>query len=180
MSRYRVISAVVLTTLLLCVQALPAHATNPLLSGYGGPGQGNQALIGSTLIGGGSGGRGGAGGSGASSSTSSSPRYLSPSSMALPRGGAAGGTKGAAAAKGKKGAGNGAGEGRKQGSAAGTPAARARTVAAASSSRAAGRGTLGLSGADAAYIVLAFLLLALTALLTVRLSRRPGRAGGTQ
>ncbi|HEX4564746.1 MAG TPA: hypothetical protein VH115_09845 [Solirubrobacteraceae bacterium] len=44
--------------------ALPAFArANPLLSGYGGPGQGSQALLGTTLTGprGGGGGGGGAG-----------------------------------------------------------------------------------------------------------------------
>jgi hypothetical protein len=54
----------------------------------------------------------------------------------------------------------------------------APTRYAAAASRSASSGSLGLSGADVAYIVLAFLLLALTALLTVRLARRPGGAGG--
>src|ERR1700761_4789261 len=47
-----------------CASAPGAWASSTLLSGYGGPGQGNQAILGSTLIGGGgaSGGSGGSGG----------------------------------------------------------------------------------------------------------------------
>ena len=43
-----------------------AHA-NPLLSGYGGPGQGNQAILGATLLNG----SGGGGSSGAAAAASS-------------------------------------------------------------------------------------------------------------
>ena len=171
--------------MLICAQALPAHASSTLLSGYGGPGQGNQAIIGSALIGGGSrpgGGSGGANGAGPSSTSSSPssssssspspPESQAPSSMALPSGGAGPTTAGA----GSHGA-------RTRGAKRSAPATRTGTPDVAItpvSARSAARGALGLSGADIAYIVLAFGLLALTALLTVRLSRRPGGAGGTQ
>ena len=57
---------------LLAVLALPAAALassgSPLLSGYGGPGSGDQAVLGGGLVSGGSGGSGGSGSSGASTS----------------------------------------------------------------------------------------------------------------
>lgn len=60
--------------LLVLVLAPAAHAakTEPLLSGYGGPGDGEQALLGQTLLLDGAGGRGGGGG-GTAGATSASP-----------------------------------------------------------------------------------------------------------
>ncbi len=53
--------------------ALPAAAhASPLLSGYGGPGQGTQAILGAALVNGPSGGGGGSRGGGSQSSPSSS------------------------------------------------------------------------------------------------------------
>ena len=50
---------------LLCALApAGAYAGSPLLSGYGGPGAGEQAIVGSTLLGGPRGGAGGSSGSG--------------------------------------------------------------------------------------------------------------------
>ena len=177
--------AALITFALLCVSAAPAAASSTLLSGYGGPGQGNQAIIGSALVGGGHsggsgrGGSGGAGGAGSAggSGSSSSASGLSPSSIALaPATGAAR---------------TGSGAPSRRSASAGKPAsprkptaktgpAPAHPLAAPVASRSAGSGALGLSGADVGYIVLASGLLALTALLTVRLSRRPGGAGGPQ
>ena len=60
---------------------LVAHA-GPLLSGYGGPGQGNQAILGSTLLGGpggGASGGGGAGGSQEAAPTGAAARAVRPS-----------------------------------------------------------------------------------------------------
>ncbi len=61
-------SALALATAMLVLAPMPAFAGSPLLSGYGGPGAGEQAVIGSTLIGGsrggGAGGSSGSGGSG--------------------------------------------------------------------------------------------------------------------
>jgi hypothetical protein len=53
------------TAALLALAAPSAVAAGPLLSGYGGPGQGDQAILGSTLIGASSGG----GGNGAGAAT---------------------------------------------------------------------------------------------------------------
>ncbi len=72
-------SALLFAGVMLVLAPAPALAGSPLLSGYGGPGAGEQVVIGSTLIGGsrgGSSGSGGAGGSGeasGSTGTSTSP-----------------------------------------------------------------------------------------------------------
>jgi hypothetical protein len=61
--KIRTTAALVLACSLLASIPAVAYAGGPLLSGYGGPGAGEQAIIGSTLIGGArGGGSGGAGG----------------------------------------------------------------------------------------------------------------------
>src|SRR5580692_5124645 len=67
---------------LFAIPAPAALAGGPLLSGYGGPGAGAQAIIGGTLLNGPKGGSGGGsgGGPGDSSSSSSSASSSSPSS----------------------------------------------------------------------------------------------------
>ena len=60
--------ALVLATAMLVLAPTTAFAGSPLLSGYGGPGAGEQAILGSTLIGGSRG--GGASGSGGSGGAS--------------------------------------------------------------------------------------------------------------
>jgi hypothetical protein len=65
----------IFTLLALALGVTPAaHATSgSLLSGYGGPGQGSQAILGSALLNGPSGGAPGAGSSSTISGTASSP-----------------------------------------------------------------------------------------------------------
>jgi hypothetical protein len=47
----------ILASLVVMTTAVPAFASaSPLLGGYGGPGEGNQAILGSALIGGAGGG----------------------------------------------------------------------------------------------------------------------------
>ena len=169
MRRYRVIRATVLSIAILCLQAGSASASSTLLSGYGGPGQGNQAIIGATLIGGG----GGSGGSAGSGSSSAGTAAGAPTSIALaqPRSKHAG----------KRSAGRGAGGHRaKSGAPArttgSTGSARSAVPAAARSTG----GALGLTGADALYIILACCLLLGTAFLTVRVNGRGGRADGAR
>lgn len=69
-------SALALATALLVLAPTTAFAGSPLLSGYGGPGAGEQAILGSTLIGGsrggGASGSGGSGGASVSGSTGAS------------------------------------------------------------------------------------------------------------
>jgi hypothetical protein len=166
MGRHRTITTAALAALALSVPISAAHASSTLLSGYGGPGQGNQALIGSSLIGGGGKtGGGGAGSSEASSSSSSASPTGSSLALSQPRRV----TKRTPARHASKHAVSGT-------STRPAPTSPAVRLAA---QRSAG-GTLGLSGADAAYIAIAFAVLALTAVLTSRFARRAGRAGRAQ
>jgi hypothetical protein len=154
MGRYCWIITAALTALTLCCALAPAAGAknnSTLLSGYGGPGQGNQAILGSTLIGGG----GSAGGSSGASEEGTS-------SLAVPRGGSSGGGR------------------PHHGPTA--PSAQARTAPTATLPATAASShveapALGLSGSDVAYMAVALLVLALTALLTVLLMRR-SRPGG--
>lgn len=154
--------------------ALPAAApavasANSLLSGYGGPGQGSQAILGSALLGGGSG--GGGGGSGSNSSSSGSFRSAEPS------GGTGSSVTGAVRAGGhavRRGAAPGASGSRAGGggaTGAGSSVYPASSVEAASG---AGSEMLGLSGDDLLYILLALAALALTGAFTKRLARTNG------
>lgn len=154
---------------MLCLQAASASASNTLLSGYGGPGQGNQAIIGSTLIGGGSGGGSGSGSTGAQATGSA------PASIALPQTSAG------------KGAGGSTRRRNHPARHAGKPSVPSKTSGAGGTQRPAttaaspgGGGTLGLTGADVLYMILALCVLAATAVLTARLTGRTGRAGGTR
>lgn len=167
MARYRSISTAALAALALSAPVAVAHASSTLLSGYGGPGQGNQALIGSTLIGGG--GNGAGGGAGSSEARSSS----SPSSSSAPVVSIALAPKRPAPHRSHRSSGTRAATPSSDRSNSGVPA---YTPAAASALHRSGGGALGLSTADVAYIVLAFALLALTALATARLAGRAGRA----
>jgi hypothetical protein len=170
MLRYRLTTIVVLLALALCCAFSPAAtASSTLLSGYGGPGQGNQAILGSTLIGGAGGGSGG-GGAGTGSSTETAP------SLTVEEPGA--GSSGAGAPR----HGNG-GKGGVSGVSRGASKPEAETLGRATDTLAAQRvdaPALGLGGSDVAYIVLAFLVLALTALFSVLVMRRGGvdRAAG--
>jgi hypothetical protein len=64
----RIASALALASFIAGASPLAAYAGSPLLSGYGGPGAGEQAIVGSTLIGGPRGGAGSGGSLGSSSS----------------------------------------------------------------------------------------------------------------
>jgi hypothetical protein len=153
---------------LALVAPLAAHA-GPLLSGYGGPGQGNQAILGSTLIGG-SGGSGGSGGGGAETSVSAAGSTASSAGVS-----AAHTATGAARANASGGSPR---SGSRGGSGAGSASARsAAPLGGALSERsyhgpesAGGSSALGLSAPDVIYIVLAAVALAFTGVLTRRLA----------
>ncbi|HTA36989.1 MAG TPA: hypothetical protein VK761_09765 [Solirubrobacteraceae bacterium] len=152
-----------------------------LLSGYGGPGEGSQALIGATLVNG-RGGGGSSGGSGggrpnlaaptaASGSTSSTDRSASGSSSS------SGGSSSHGASAGRARDANGT-----SGTAAASPqsASQASLTSYPSSERVVGGSTtlaFGLSGADFAYVIVALACLLLTGLATVRLARRSAQTG---
>jgi hypothetical protein len=149
-----------------------AVAAGPLLSGYGGPGQGNQAILGSALLNGGSGG-GSSGGRHAGNGTQVARASNGEAGAGAPAGasaGAAGGAPAAASrARGKHPASPVAG-----GSSGHVAASADSSSLTASRGGAGGSQTLGLSGADLLYILLAFGVLVFTGLLTRRLAREPG------
>ncbi len=150
--------------------ALPAGASaNSLLSGYGGPGQGNQAILGSALVNGPSSGGGSGGSSGSatgSGSSVSSPSATGASETATGRAstrqahGRSGTSKGRTRARGT--------------SAGGVRAYTSPTVAATPQAAVGGSPALGLSGTDLLYILLALGVLMATGLLTRQVARRPG------
>jgi hypothetical protein len=155
----------------LLAAAIPSAAlANSLLSGYGGPGEGNQAILGSALVntpkGGGGGGAGGSSGS-SSGQASSSQSVEATSSRSS---GATGAGKSSSVGRsGKRTAASKRGD-------RGAPARTARGgsviyPAASSEVTTDGSRTLGLSGADFAYIILALGVLAMTGFLTMRLAR---------
>ncbi len=171
-------------------------AASPLLSGYGGPGQGSQQILGAALLGGGSGGASGGGGStgGKPGGSSGSSRYGERSAESESSGTGApganvtkggGGTAPRHAGGGSSSRGTGAGEA----SGAGASAYPAAPAEQASVATPVGAQTLGLSGDDLLLVVLALAALAFTGFLTRQLARagspgphRPlkGRAAGPE
>lgn len=183
MTRHRTFGLTLgMAAVLVC--AAPACASaNPLLSGYGGPGQGSQAILGSAIVGGGGSGSGGGSGTGSQGggstngggSSSAQASGLSHSGES----GAAGGSSqdgsvghnGTAPASGGSRGHSGAGAtGGTRGRGAGAyPSAQAERAYLASVSQ-----TGGLSASELAYALLALLLLALTAFCTRTLVRTGG------
>ncbi|HTU78148.1 MAG TPA: hypothetical protein VMF09_05245 [Solirubrobacteraceae bacterium] len=150
----------------LCA-AFPAVASaGSLLSGYGGPGQGSQAILGSALLNGPSGG-GGSTSSGAR--TGAQPAGAAPASGApAGSGGRRAGAAGSSSGTGKHGA-RGAGAGRAGASGHGSRA----LVGQVSDTSAVGGRTLGLSGEDLVYMFMALAVLAITGALTRRWGHQP-------
>jgi hypothetical protein len=148
----------------------PAAAmASPLLGGYGGPGQGSQAILGSALFNGG--GPGGGSGAAPSAATSGGAPLAAPS-------GASGSTR-AAAPAGSRARHRSASPGRTSRQA---PAAANVAEAYAALERGASRPSafLGLSGDDLLYILLGLAALAFTGMATSRIARGggPGEPAG--
>lgn len=142
---------------------------NPLLSGYGGPGQGDQAIIGAALVNGpGQGGSGGGGGGGEAPAGSVS---LEASPSTAP---AAGSTSSHATAHRHAG-----GSQSRHGSAvtsqrsAPVPSSASKSALPTVADEPSADVTLGLSGSDLLYTLLAFGGLVLTAFVTRQLASRP-------
>jgi len=160
--------------------AIPSSAlAGPLLSGYGGPGEGNQAILGSALLGGpGDGSSGGSSGSTGSSS----------GAAAEMAGGQSGRDQSSGSVTGSSGLSSTAG-GRPKGAARGGAASSRdnttessggdiRAYAVSSSRSIPGASdTLGLSGVDLAYVLLVLCVLAFTGVLTKRLGHAAGPEG---
>lgn len=153
---------------LLLAGAVPATAgASSLLSGYGGPGQGNQEILGSTLLGGSSGGGGTAGGGEGASIIATTPNAGGSSPASTSPAGARTRSK---AAKHPPTAAN-AGHGSKAHGRS-TPAPAVSSAVTLTQASDVGSQALGLDGADALYILLALGVLSLTGALTGRLTRR--------
>jgi hypothetical protein len=164
----------------LVAAAVPGTApANSLLSGYGGPGEGNQAILGSALLNApkGGGGGGGSGGAGVSQTSGSQTSGAQSDETSAPQSthGSSGGAKGSARrrAQGTRAT--------KTARGAASQAAQRDSViypAASHEVTTGGSRALGLSGADFVYIILALGVLALTGFLTVRLTRTAAATRG--
>jgi hypothetical protein len=178
MNRHRTIVSIVVPLAGLCA-ALPASALagGPLLSGYGGPGAGPQAILGATLINGPGSSGGGSGGGGSSSAAGGlgGAGAVTGGSRTAQDIGAGVGTRGSAATRG-----HGAPRGRRSDAARADTATHPRAAGANPNSSHLGASTTVItsgsaagwfSGADLLALLLAAAALAATALATVRLTR---------
>ena len=164
MKTHSTITSILVLLATLSAAAPAAAPASTLLSGYGGPGQGNQAILGSVLLNGSGG--GGSAGTGASPTTLGRENGT-PNRATAPGQTTAGGPSKQATGAAPRGtdparAGRG---GEVSGVASSAyPASEQRGAAQPS-------GTLGLSGADLLYILLALATLAFAGVLTRRLTR---------
>ena len=142
--------------------ASPAYGARggPLLSGYGGPGEGEQAILGSALLGGPPSPGGGQGGGG----QLAAPRSASLESAAVA------GDSGESAGSSR--AGRGGAASRRVSTSKSGARARPETRPVLPLTRTGSSQPLGLSDADLLYILLAVAVLAVTAGLTMQLARR--------
>jgi hypothetical protein len=179
MTSHRTSSLTLILLAVLMACAPSCALAGSLLSGYGGPGEGNQAILGSALLGGGGAGGGSAGGSSGSSSGGSSGSSLGSSGYSPSGAAGAGARTGSENAAPNGSSGRGAtsrtGAGKTSGG-----AARAYPVASLERSLQPASGaseTLGVSGEDLGYVLLALGALVLTGVLTRRLARASGPEG---
>src|ERR1700722_16581690 len=139
-------SVLAVASAMLVLAPTTAFAGSPLLSGYGGPGAGEQAILGSTLIGGSRGG----GASGSSGSGGAGGASLSGSAGASTSG------SGGASSGGTSSTGSGSADGSKVGAANADSGSGARANApkgkATSRAPRSGRGTGGLGRTGSAYV----------------------------
>jgi hypothetical protein len=168
----RASGALVLLVMLASAIAPAGADANSLLSGYGGPGQGNQAILGSALVGGGAGGGSSSSGGGGSGGEASAG-LASIEAKAGGSGSAEGGSSSGGA--GRAGGGTTATGHHSSGRASAGSARpyQAPRGVSTSQARVASSPALGLTGADVAYILLALGVLILTAVMTRRLARQP-------
>jgi hypothetical protein len=167
MRRHRLTITTVALLSLGCSALAPASAAagGSLLSGYGGPGEGSQAILGSTLL---NGPKGGGGASGDGSATPGGGRGAAGAGGGLAPGAAAGRRISAPVRTGTR---QHASRGVKpQAAAGGARRELAPSVLRASAVSVASQ-PLGLSGSDIAYILLALASIGLTGVLTTRLAR---------
>jgi hypothetical protein len=180
MKRSQIIAATTVLMAVLSALAPGVVQANSLLNGYGGPGQGNQVILGSALLNGSGGGGGGSG----SSAGEANPLAASSLAEATSGGDRAGRTNAAHSGlvsgtgrQGRASSGAATGGGGKAGSNGQTGKASVGAVGAYPASghgeaRAASDGleTLGLSGSDLLYLLLVLGLLVSTGMATRRLT----------
>jgi len=170
MTSNRAITIGMLLALTISLVGPATAGASSLLSGYGGPGQGNQEILGSTLLNGSSSG----GGGGSTGAVAAEP--------VAPESSTGAGSSESQGATSKVGAGKSAGRARRPGTgrhgrgerSAAQPTKTHGHASAPDLSPAADLGsqTLGVSGTDAVYVFLALAVLATTGVLTARLTRR--------
>jgi hypothetical protein len=166
----RIASTLAVTGLLSLVAPVAADAGTPLLSGYGGPGTGEQAIVGSTLLGGAQGGSGGGGSSGSGTGGFGGLGGGSPSGSGNSSGsGAVGGTSASPADSGGRRAGSTNAAGEAAGRSSGARAGRLRAYVYPSKTGASS--AIGLSGDDVLALIAIVATLVLVGALTLRLSR---------
>ena len=157
------IAAMLALSIALTPTAAPASS---LLSGYGGPGQGNQAILGAALLNGPSSGGGGGGSAGGGSSSSEATNLVAPVTPASAQRSLSSSRHGGSGVAGKHGL-------RATGA---VNTRRGESGAAGAYNVSAGGGSanplLGLSREDLLYVVLALGVLMFTGLLTRRLTGR--------
>jgi hypothetical protein len=176
MNRHIKVIPIVGLSLVVMVGALPATAlANPLLSGYGGPGQGSQAILGSALVNGPRGGGGGAGGANGSSSASPGSGAGANGAVAAPRGsgrsnGSAAGDRSPASRRAATGAGGNGKDGQASVGALGMYPVSERDGAGRSP------GALGFSADDLLYMIFALGALAFAGVFTRRLAHTTAAA----
>ncbi len=167
MTRHQRITSILVFAALVAAAMPGTAAANSLLSGYGGPGEGNQAILGSALLNtpkGGGGATSSSGGLSQASSTQSGEAARSQSAQ-----GAGSGQRSSTGHPGK-----GTRATKTTTRVATSQAARGDSVIYPAASReeaAGGSRALGLSGTDLVYIILGLGVLALTGFLTIRLGR---------
>jgi hypothetical protein len=169
----RIITTTVVTAGLVLFALAPASASaGSLLSGYGGPGQGNQEILGSGLVNGPSGGGSGGGAAAAQGAGAASlATTAGGSEQAVASGSAGSSTRGATHRAAHRG-GGAAPRSTHQSATAPGAAAETHTIAPAADQASVSGQTLGLSGADVVYVLVALAALVLTALLTRKVTRR--------
>lgn len=193
MKTHRIITHIcILSAVVAAVLAGSAQASS-LLSGYGGPGQGNQAVLGSALIKGPKGGGGSSGASSGAGSGSSSSAGVESSTTPSASDTVSGSGSSSQSSGGSSAAGSRSGKSSRSG---GLSRRSARTGSGQRTSRAtasvqsfypaaervpAGQqgGVLGLSVTDLVYIILAAAALALLAMLTRRFGQASSREGAS-
>jgi hypothetical protein len=157
-------TTLLILTLLAVIQvAVPSvAAAGALLGGYGGPGEGNQAILGSSLLNGTGGGSGG----GSSGSTPSTAGSRAGRGSVAPTG-----PSGHASHPGGRSHAGGTSSSREGASVGGAGTYSVRPLGQTSPPVHDGAEPLGLSGVDLLYILLALVVLACTGVLTWRLTR---------